>query len=120
MAIRRTRWPTTSLQPSTPTAWQYDEAQGATDVKNWLSKRVALKAVKGQAWAPRWRAVFFIGLALWGAAVGSGFVTGDIIVLATVFLLGSFLVPVTAVVWDLEHHPSPVLSPSRIVTPCLL
>src|SRR5437870_9272086 len=116
MAIRRTRWPTTSLQPSTATAWQYDEAQGATDVKNWLSKRVALKAVKGQAWAPRWWAVFLIGLALWGAAVGSVFVTGDIIVLPTVFLLGSFLVPVTAVVWYLDHNPSPVLSPRRIGT----
>ena len=63
-------------------------------MKNWLSKRVALKAVKGQAWAPRWWAVFLIGLALWCAAVGSVFVTGDIIVLPTVFLLGSFLVPV--------------------------
>src|SRR5437763_1785936 len=120
MAIRRTRWPTTSLQPSTATAWQYDEAQGATDVKNWLSKRVALKAVKGQAWAPRWWAVFLIGLALWGAAVGSVVVTGDIIVLPTVFLLGSFLVPVTAVVWYLDHDPSPVLSPMRIVTAFLV
>src|SRR5437870_2345618 len=120
MAIRRTRWPTTSLQPSTATAWQYDEAQGATDVKNWLSKRVALKAVKGQAWAPRWWAVFLIGLALWAAAAGSVYVTGDIIVLPTVFLLGSFLVPVTAVVWYLDHDPSPVLSPSRIVTAFLV
>ena len=89
-------------------------------MKNWLSKRVALKAVKGQAWAPRWWAVFLIGLALWGAAVGSVFVTGDIIVLPTVFLLGSFLVPVTAVVWYLDHDPSPVLSPSRIVTAFLV
>jgi len=89
-------------------------------VKNWLAKRVALKAVKGQAWAPRWWAVFLIGLALWAAAAGSVYVTGDIIVLPTVFLLGSFLVPVTAVVWYLDHDPSPVLSPSRIVTAFLV
>jgi RsiW-degrading membrane proteinase PrsW (M82 family) len=89
-------------------------------VSNWLSRQAALKSGRGQTWAPRWWAVFLIGLALWGAAVGSVFVTGDIIVLPTVFLLGSFLVPVTAVVWYLDHDPSPVLSPSRIVTAFLV
>ena len=68
-------------------------------MNNLLSEPVALKSVKGQTWAPRWWAVFLIGLALWAAAAGSVYVTGDIIVLPTVFLLGSFLVPVTAVVW---------------------
>jgi RsiW-degrading membrane proteinase PrsW (M82 family) len=76
--------------------------------------------LKGQAWAPRWWAVFLIGLALWVAAVGSVFVTGDLIVLPTVFLLGSFLVPVTAVVWYLDHDSSPALSPQRIVSAFLI
>ena len=89
-------------------------------MSNWLSRQDASKRGTGQTWAPRWWAVFLIGLALWGAAVGSVFVTGDIIVLPTVLLLGSFLVPVTAVVWYLDHDPSPVLSPSRIVTAFLV
>jgi RsiW-degrading membrane proteinase PrsW (M82 family) len=89
-------------------------------VKNVLSSQDGLKKLTGQAWAPRWWAVFLIGLALWGAAVGSVFVTGDIIVLPTVFLLGSFLVPVTAVVWYLEHDASPALSPRRIVSAFLI
>jgi RsiW-degrading membrane proteinase PrsW (M82 family) len=89
-------------------------------VNNVLSGQDGLKKLTGQAWAPRWWAVFLIGLALWGAAVGSVFVTGDIIVLPTVFLLGSFLVPVTAVVWYLEHDASPALSPRRIVSAFLI
>jgi RsiW-degrading membrane proteinase PrsW (M82 family) len=89
-------------------------------VNNLLSKGIALKRVKRQTWAPRWWGVFLIGLALWGAAVGSVFVTGDIIVLPTVFLLGSFLVPVTAVVWYLDHNPDPALSPRRIVSAFLI
>src|SRR6202035_1439291 len=80
----------------------------------------ARQKIKGQTWAPRWWAVFLIGLALWVAAVGSVFVTGDLIVLPTVFLLGSFLVPVTAVVWYLDHNSSPALSPRRIVSAFLI
>ena len=75
---------------------------------------------KGQSWTPRWWAVFLIGLALWGAAVGSVFVTGDLIVLPTVFMLGSFLVPVTAVVWYLDHAPDAALSPQRMVSAFLI
>lgn len=72
-------------------------------------------STRPQSWAPPWWAVFLIGLALWAAATGATFLTGDIITLPTVILLGSFLVPVTAVVWYLDHDPSPVLSPRRIV-----
>ena len=67
------------------------------------------------SWAPPWWAVFLIGLALWIAATAATFLTGDIITLPTVILIGSFLVPVTAVVWYLDHDPSPVLSPRRIL-----
>jgi RsiW-degrading membrane proteinase PrsW (M82 family) len=67
-------------------------------------------------WAPPWWAVFLIGLALWVAAVGAVFVTQDPILLPTVILVGSFLVPVTAVVWYLDHDPSPMLGPRRILS----
>jgi protease PrsW len=94
------------------------QAQEVNMVNNVISNQHS--RVKGQTWAPRWWAVFLIGLALWVAAVGSVFVTGDLIVLPTVFLLGSFLVPVTAVVWYLDHDSSPALSPQRIVSAFLI
>jgi len=89
-------------------------------MKNFVSNQGVLKELKAQSWAPRWWAVLMIGLALWIAAVGSVFLTGDIIVLPTVLLLGSFLVPATAVVWYLDHDPSPALSPRRIMTAFLI
>jgi len=70
----------------------------------------------GERWAPSWWAVFLIGLVLWGAAIAVGRLTHNVIVLPTIVLLGSFLVPVTAVVWYLDHDPSPALSPRRIIT----
>src|SRR5260370_17052268 len=76
----------------------------------------ALRGLGGQAWAPRWWGGLLVGLALWIATLGATFLTGDIILLPTVVLLGSFLVPVTAVVWYLDHDPSPVLSPRRMMT----
>jgi protease PrsW len=82
---------------------------------NKLSNQEGLRALKRQGWAPRWWGVLLIGLALWIASIGSVFLTGDIIVLPTIVLLGSFLVPVTAVAWYLDHDPSPALSPRRIM-----
>ncbi len=73
------------------------------------------KELKGQRWAPPWWGVLLIGLALWIATVGVVFLTSNIIMLPTVVLLGSFLVPVTAVVWYLDHDPSEVLTPRRVV-----
>jgi RsiW-degrading membrane proteinase PrsW (M82 family) len=66
-------------------------------------------------WAPRWWAVFLIGLALWIATIGAAFLTTNLILLPTIVLIGSFLIPVTAVVWNLDHDPSPELSPRRIL-----
>jgi RsiW-degrading membrane proteinase PrsW (M82 family) len=82
---------------------------------NLLSNRNEMKELKGQRWAPPWWAVLLIGLALWIASLGDAFLTGNLILLPTVVLLGSFLVPVTAVVWYLDHDPSPALSPRRIL-----
>src|ERR1700737_4662988 len=72
------------------------------------------KLKAGPAWAPRWWAVLLIGVALWVAATGTLFVAGDNILLPTIVLLGSFLVPVTAIVWFLDHDEGPALSPRRI------
>src|SRR5207237_1882861 len=52
---------------------------------------------------------------MWAAAFGVARLTRNVILLPTIVLLGSFLVPVTAVVWYLDHDPSPALSPRRIV-----
>jgi RsiW-degrading membrane proteinase PrsW (M82 family) len=68
---------------------------------------------KLQSWAPRWWLVLPIGLALWIATVATSFFTSNLILLPTIVLLGSFLVPVTGVVWYLDHDPT--LSPRRIV-----
>jgi RsiW-degrading membrane proteinase PrsW (M82 family) len=66
-----------------------------------------------RSWAPRWWLVLPIGLALWIATVATAFLTANLILLPTIVLLGSFLVPVTGVVWYLDHDPT--LSPRRIV-----
>jgi RsiW-degrading membrane proteinase PrsW (M82 family) len=71
--------------------------------------------VSARSWAPRWWAVLVIGLVLWIATVATAFLTGNIILLPTVVLIGSFLVPVTGVTWYLDHDPSPMLSPRRII-----
>jgi protease PrsW len=71
-------------------------------------------------WAPPWWFVFFIGLLLWGATIAVARLTHNVILLPTIVLLGSFLVPITAVVWYLDHDPSPELSPRRIVTAFLI
>src|SRR5207253_6043565 len=73
-----------------------------------------------ERWAPPWWAVFLGGLVLWGATIAVARITHNIILLPTIILLGSFLVPITAVVWYLDHDPSPALSPRRIVTAFLI
>jgi RsiW-degrading membrane proteinase PrsW (M82 family) len=52
---------------------------------------------------------------LWAATFVVARLTRNVILLPTIVLLGSFLVPVTAVVWYLDHDPSPALSPRRIL-----
>jgi hypothetical protein len=73
------------------------------------------EAVTAERWAPPWWIVFLTGLVLWAASFGVARLTHNVILLPTIVLLGSFLVPVTAVVWYLDHDPSPALSPRRIV-----
>ena len=66
-------------------------------------------------WAPQWWAVLGIGFLLWAASIGAALLTHDILLIPTIVMLGSFLVPVTAVVWYLDHDPSPDLSPRRVL-----
>jgi RsiW-degrading membrane proteinase PrsW (M82 family) len=69
----------------------------------------------GERWAPAWWGVLLIGLVLWIATIAVGGLTGNALMLPTIVLLGSFLMPVTAVVWYLDHDPSPALSPRRVI-----
>ena len=83
-------------------------------VPNLFHRNNGVTAVTARSWAPRWWLVFPIGLVLWTATVATAFVTLNLILLPTVVLLGSFLIPVTGVVWYLDHDPSPALLPRRI------
>jgi RsiW-degrading membrane proteinase PrsW (M82 family) len=83
-------------------------------VPNLFGRNKDATAVKPRSWAPRWWLVFPIGLALWIATVATAFFTLNLILLPTIVLLGSFLIPVTGVVWYLDHDPSPAMSPKRI------
>jgi RsiW-degrading membrane proteinase PrsW (M82 family) len=59
--------------------------------------------------------VFLVGLVLWAATIGVAYLTANIILLPTIVLIGSFLVPVTGVIWYVDHDQSPELSPRRIL-----
>lgn len=63
---------------------------------------------------PSWWSVLLTGLALWIASVLVTALTGNLNMIPTVVLLGSFLVPVTAIVWYLDHYVSPVVTPPVI------
>src|SRR5438105_7572167 len=91
-------------------------AREASDMITRPDVEKSTTAATRHVWAPRWWLVFPIGLVLWVATVADIFYTNNLILLPTVVLLGSFLVPVTAVVWYLDHDPSPELSPRRIVS----
>src|SRR5207244_5888254 len=68
-----------------------------------------------ERWAPPWWAVFLTGLVMWAAAFAVARLTRNVILLSTVVGLVSWPVPGTAVVWSLDHDPSPALSPRRIL-----
>ena len=63
---------------------------------------------------PRWWSVLGTGFVLWIASVLVTGLTGNLTMIPTVVLLGSFLVPVTAIVWYLDHYESPVVTPRVI------
>jgi RsiW-degrading membrane proteinase PrsW (M82 family) len=57
-----------------------------------------------------WRGMFFTGLLLWIASIAVTALTNNTNLIPTVVLLGSFLVPATAVVWYVDHYHSPELT----------
>jgi RsiW-degrading membrane proteinase PrsW (M82 family) len=62
----------------------------------------------------RWAAVFLSGLALWILSVVVTYLTDNPTLIPTVVLLGSFLVPATAVVFYLDHAPSTTITAQRV------
>ena len=63
-----------------------------------------------------WLTVGLVGLVLWVATVVVTALTQNVNLLPTVILLGSFLGPVTGVLWAIDHDPSEVLTLQRVVT----
>jgi RsiW-degrading membrane proteinase PrsW (M82 family) len=55
------------------------------------------------------------GLVLWVLAVIVTAITGNVILLPTVILLGSFTVPVTGVFYVFEHEPHEIVTADRII-----
>ena len=81
------------------------------------SQRSMQAAVVGQpSRARRWRwlVVFVVGLALWIAAVLVTAVTRNSNLIPTDVLLGSFLVPVTAVIWNFDRDVNSAVTGQRI------
>lgn len=64
---------------------------------------------------PSWARFFLVGLVLWLAAVPVTFLTGNVNLVPTVILLGSFLVPATFVVYSFRLADA-VVTPQRIFT----
>jgi RsiW-degrading membrane proteinase PrsW (M82 family) len=62
----------------------------------------------------RWAGVFLSGLALWVVSVIVTAVTDNPTLIPTVVLLGSFLVPATAVIFYLDHAPSATITAQRV------
>jgi len=65
-----------------------------------------------QRW--RWLTVLLSGLGLWILSVVVTAVTANVNLIPTVIVLGSFLVPATAVVYYLDHAPSSTISSQRV------
>jgi len=62
----------------------------------------------------QWLRFFVVGLLLWAASVVVTFATGNANLVPTVILLGSFLVPVTFVVYAFERYADQVVTAQRI------
>ena len=64
----------------------------------------------------QWLRFLLVGLLLWAASVVVTFATDNVNLVPTIILLGSFLVPVTFVVYALEHYADQVVTAQRIFT----
>ena len=64
----------------------------------------------------QWLRFLLVGLLLWVASVVVTFATSNTNLVPTIILLGSFLVPVTFVVYAFEHYADQVVTAQRIFT----
>jgi len=64
----------------------------------------------------QWLRFLLVGLLLWVASVVVTFATDNVNLVPTIILLGSFLVPVTFVVYAFEHYADQVVTAQRIFT----
>jgi RsiW-degrading membrane proteinase PrsW (M82 family) len=62
----------------------------------------------------QWLRMFLWGLLLWIASIAVVFITGNPNLVPTIVLLGSFLVPVTFVVWAFERRDTGELTPALV------
>ena len=69
---------------------------------------------------PGWQTVLGTGFLLWLASVLVTGLTGNVTMVPTVILLGSFLVPATSVIWYLDHYQSAELDPWRVLSAFLV
>ena len=72
----------------------------------------AAQPTRSRRW--RWLIVFVVGFALWVATIVVTALTRNSNLIPTGVLLGSFLVPVTAVVWNFDRDVDTVLTTQRI------
>ena len=73
---------------------------------------VSVPPPRGHRW--RWLLVFFSGFVLWILAVLATGLTRNPNLIPTVIFVGSFLIPATAVIYYLDHLPSPTVSAQRV------
>ena len=106
-----------SPPPGAPTVERTPAAPGPAPVDRPASDQDSVAAPDRAARAPKrarrtWLSTFFTGLVLWIASVIVTGLTSNLNMIPTVVLLGSFLVPATAVIWYLDHYRSDVLTPA--------
>jgi RsiW-degrading membrane proteinase PrsW (M82 family) len=88
-----------------------DLQQRATDAK---TADQAIRTATLERGSRQWLRVFVVGLLLWVASVVVTFLTENTNLVPTVILLGSFLVPVTFVVYAFQHYADQVVTTQRI------
>jgi len=73
----------------------------------------AVRTTRQRRW---WLRIFLIGLVLWLATVAVIFLTGNVNLIPTLVLLGSFLVPVTFVAWAFERRETGEITATLVLS----
>jgi RsiW-degrading membrane proteinase PrsW (M82 family) len=63
----------------------------------------------------RWYRVLLWGVVLWAASIAAFYITENAILVPTVLIIGSFVVPATAIYWLLEHRHHTTLPLERLL-----